>query len=68
MMQGNEQFGYRRGDVIIRIVADTDSLFHVDGYTLSTTLWISVVESIIGFERRIHLPSNDTVIVKCDRK
>ncbi|KAK8799205.1 hypothetical protein WA171_005952 [Blastocystis sp. BT1] len=65
---GNEQFGYRHGDVIIRIVAETDSLFQVDGYTLLTTLWISVVESICGFERKVLLPSNETVTVECAKK
>ena len=54
--------------MIIRIVAETDSLFQVDGYTLLTTPWISVVESICGFERKVLLPSNETVTVECAKK
>ena len=61
--QGNEQFGYRRGDVVVRVVAQ-DDLFSVDGYNLQGTLWISIVESLLGFERSVFLPSNHSVVVK----
>ncbi|KAK8808735.1 hypothetical protein WA588_004378 [Blastocystis sp. NMH] len=60
---GNEQFGYRRGDVVVRVVAQ-DDLFSVDGYNLQGTLWISIVESLLGFERSVFLPSNHSVVVK----
>ena len=41
-----------------------DGFFSVDGYNLHATLWISVVESLLGFERSVFLPSNRSVVVR----
>lgn len=41
-----------------------DDLFSVDGYNLHGTLWISIVESLLGFERSVFLPSNHSVVIK----
>lgn len=49
--------------MVVRVVAQ-DDLFSVDGYNLQGTLWISIVESLLGFERSVFLPSNHSVVVK----
>lgn len=49
--------------MVVRVVAQ-DDLFSVDGYNLQGTLWISIVESLLGFKRSVFLPSNHSVVVK----
>lgn len=66
--QGNEQFGYRRGDVVAHLLAEPTPLFTATGYTLQTTLLITLTESATGFRRLLHLPSNETVIIECKEK
>ena len=41
-----------------------EGLFSVDGSNLLGTLWVSIVESLLGFERSVFLPSNRSVVVK----
>ena len=68
ILQGNEQFGYRQGDVVVRLLARADSGFLAEGYNLLATIWVTIVESIVGIHRALVLPSNETVIVECQEK
>ena len=54
--------------MVVRLLAGTDSGFLAEGYNLLTTIWVTIVESVVGIHRSLVLPSNEVVVVECTEK
>ena len=53
---------------MVRLVAKADSLFSAEGYNLLTTVWVTLVESVVGIHHSLMLPSNEMVVIECKEK